>query len=399
MRSLVAVLCAAVLTFALAPSVLAVEPPPNDELTGATVVALTPDVPYVSAQDTTGATINGTDPLRTGPYIGDPPIPIGPTVWYVYTATETGVIVIDVTGSDYVPSLVMFHDDLTYMNNTFDVVVPDVVAGETYYFVIGDEDASDGMGGNLSVTIAVVPPEPVPVEAQLGVTSASIVDGQLVVTGTLATTGAYRAATLEVQAAQKGKASATGANAITDPGNVWTVSVPASTAWRAARTSLTVQVWFFVDPDEYADWTYSYVATVQAAPAAVRELGSLVGRFAVTDSASGKVISFVVETRANGTAEVDNSLPAAGQLSIKGGDFTGTYATPANHHYTWEGQPAALVTIWLPDGQTLRAYFLTHADGSQYVHIEREAAGGGVLNAQLDGQVIRKAFTITMPTT
>lgn len=407
MRRLLVLLCAAALSLVMAPATLAATPT-NDEQSGATVVTLTSDEPFATTQDTTEATVNATDPLRHVTSEEDPAgydVPIGPTVWYVYTAAETGSILFDPTGTTYTPSMLLLQGDGTVLDFSSDGIGRDVLAGETYYVVVGDEDASDGLGGSLTITVSIVPPvppDPIPVEAQLGVTGASIVDGQLVVTGTLVATGDYAWTTLVVDAAQKGKDAATGSGFTVDPGSEWMVSVPASTTWRAARTTVTVRVWYYVDPDEFPDYLFTNVTTVQAGaaePAPTQELGSLVGRFWVTDSVTGKIVPFVIETRATSSEEIDYSVAAEGQLSIKTGDFAGSYGTPTIHLYTdpFEGLPAALISTSLRDGQRMQTYFLTHLDGTQYVHIERYAADGSGINAELNGEVTRKGFTLTMP--
>jgi hypothetical protein len=404
MRRLLALLCAATLSLAIAPVALAAAPT-NDEQTGATVVTVTSDVPFAITQDTTEATVNATDPVRmetSDEWVGGRPRAIGPTVWYVYAAAESGQLSFDLTGTDYGPMMLLLQGDGAVLDFSSSLITHDVLEGQTYYLVLGDEDESDGLGGMLSLTVSFVPPDPVPVDAQLAVTGASLVDGQLVVTGTVTASGDYVLSTLVVDAAQKGRDAATGTAYMTDPGTEWTVSVPASTTWHAARTTVTAQVRFYLDPDESAIASFTTVATVQvaaAAPSPTTELGSLIGRFWVTDRATGKVITFVVDIRATSADVIDYSVAAEGRLSIRTGEFAGSYATPSITLYTDpDGQPAALISTLLPDGQRMQTYFLTNPDGTQYLHIERYAAGGGDITGELNGDVTRKAFTITMPT-
>jgi hypothetical protein len=395
MRRFLALLCAGVLTLALAPIALAFAPT-NDEQVAATVVTVTPAVPFTTSQDTTEATPNATDPVwmqTSDEWVGELPTPIGPTVWYVYTAAESGTFSFNLTASDYSSIMLVLQSDGTVVDYAFGSITREVLAGQTYYFVIGDIDVSDGVGGLLHVSASILP---APVNAQIGVTGATIVDGQLVVTGTLVATGGDSIwVNLRVEAAQTGKAPATGDSSIADPGETWTVSVPTSTnPWRAVRTTLTVRADYYQDPDEYPDGTFTYVGTLRADQAPAPELGNVSGRFTFTDDATGKAVGIVVDLQRI-SPEWDTA--PAGSLAIKSGSFAGRYEPAVLNLYEVDGDSMAMIGVVLPDGQRMNVALWAYADGSGSVEIELLDSSFNLLDS-MTGTVARKGFTITMPT-
>ncbi len=145
--SLVLVLGLAQFSIALA------APPANDDFDAATSI---PGIPYNDAIDTSEATTADDDPDCAGD---------GHTVWYVYTPSQDMSISANTFGSDYDTTLSVYtgtRGDLTQIacnDDTFSVqsrVDFDVVAGETYFFMVGSFFGSPG--GSLVFHLDVPPP-------------------------------------------------------------------------------------------------------------------------------------------------------------------------------------------------------------------------------------------------
>ena len=156
----VAVVAATVaLATMLAPAAFAAGPA-NDRISGAIAVAA---IPARISIDTTEATSSRTDPgYCFGPELGPDPA----TVWFSYTATESGPLGATTFGSDYDTTLYvgttnrgMFEqiacgDD---SRNLQSAIRFDATAGVTYLFAVGASPAGDGMGGNLVFNLDVGP--------------------------------------------------------------------------------------------------------------------------------------------------------------------------------------------------------------------------------------------------
>jgi hypothetical protein len=153
-------------------------PPANDDIASPTRVA---SLPFRDEIDTSGATTGATDPgycfdTSMGP---DPA-----SVWYSYTASETGPLLATTYGSDYDTSLYVGTADgaggLTVVACGDDTrtqqsaVRFDAVAGETYLFAASASIFGGSTGGGLVFTLDVGPPEQV---VELNVDSAGSFDG------------------------------------------------------------------------------------------------------------------------------------------------------------------------------------------------------------------------------
>jgi hypothetical protein len=259
MRRLSSVLLAAALVFAFAPAALAAAPA-NDERSGATAITT---LPYtVTNFDTTEATYNVTDPLcwTLESWVN--------TVWYSYTATATGRIMVDQAATvDHNPFIRVWDtaDESTVLS-CYDLNSPayvEAVAGHTYMIMFADADASDGSGGMLSFTVST---NALPVElvVDVAVTRAFLDSGNLRVNGTWTkVTGgaidvtsssvfAYAAQQVKVKGKTGQLVSGEGPGVISSDGT-WTASIPASAGtWTAMRTSLDLTFCFTdgADTDE-----------------------------------------------------------------------------------------------------------------------------------------------------
>jgi hypothetical protein len=151
---------AAVLVLASAPAVSAAGPV-NDKSSGAIVLG---SIPASVAIDTSEATSSRTDPgYCHGPEMGPDPA----TVWFEYTATESGPLGATTFGSDYDTTLYVGTSDRGGFSQiacgddsrTLQSAVRfDAVAGETYLFVVGTSPFDGGVGGNLVFNLDVGPP-------------------------------------------------------------------------------------------------------------------------------------------------------------------------------------------------------------------------------------------------
>jgi hypothetical protein len=162
-RFLIVLTLATVLVAAGASSVTAVEPPVNDELSGATPIA----VPSVTTQDTSAATANGIDPgCFAGPRLGA-------TVWFTFTtdSDDYGTYYIDTFGSDYDTTVAFYSPGgqtdvyCTYdSKGTKQTYVEAQIYPDTTYFLLVGSATESTPGGNLvlNVTDQAPPPPPVP---------------------------------------------------------------------------------------------------------------------------------------------------------------------------------------------------------------------------------------------
>lgn len=136
--------------------------PSHDDFDAAVVVT---SLPFTSSANTTDATTDADDPDCVGQ---------GPTVWYAFTAPETGFYEADTFGSDYDTTLgaytgtrgnlteIACNDDTDTLQSR---VLVELQAGETVYFMVGAFDS--GPGGNLVFNLRMGSPPPPPLEVGL----------------------------------------------------------------------------------------------------------------------------------------------------------------------------------------------------------------------------------------
>jgi len=154
-------------------------PPSNDDFASATVV--TEPLPFSDSVNTVDATTAADDPDCVGN---------GPTVWYAYTPGADLQILANTFGSDYDTTLSAYvgspgsltqiacNDDTASLQSA---VVIDVLAGETYYFMVGA--FSSGPGGNLIFTVEQF--QPLTVDLQLDRTGSFDKAGNAYIRGTV----------------------------------------------------------------------------------------------------------------------------------------------------------------------------------------------------------------------
>lgn len=165
-------------------SVNDVPPPANDEITAATVV--TEPLPFTDTVDVRGATTASDDPDCFGNAL---------TVWYQYTPSQSMHIQVDTFGSNYDTELSVYTGppgSLTQLRCERDAPIPyndqaaltlDVVANQTYYFMVGAGFNSFGSERNLVFTVGPVGL----VQAEIQVDPIGTVDreGNAIIRGTL----------------------------------------------------------------------------------------------------------------------------------------------------------------------------------------------------------------------
>ena len=149
------ILAAGVTMTVAGPAMAAV--PTNDDFANATVVSVTP---FTDAVNTADATTQATDSTGCGG---------GHSVWYAYTASHSGTLTFDTTGSSFDTllsaytgtegslTLVACNDDA---NNTLQSQVSfDVTSGTTYHFMVGGCcRPEDGAFGDVVVHADVTGP-------------------------------------------------------------------------------------------------------------------------------------------------------------------------------------------------------------------------------------------------
>jgi hypothetical protein len=142
--------------------VSAAEPAPtNDSITSPTVVS---GLPFIETLDTSGATSESSDPAACSYPDGGAD---AATVWYSWTAAESGPIGAATWGSNYDTTVYVGTSD---GNGGIDVLACnddtrslqaairfDAVAGETYLIAVGASVFGDGIGGELLFALDVGP--------------------------------------------------------------------------------------------------------------------------------------------------------------------------------------------------------------------------------------------------
>jgi hypothetical protein len=126
----------------------AVTPPPNDHLSGATVVSA---IPFTQTLDTTAATTDAKDAQLNASCFAPA---TNNSVWYKYKARASdSLLVVDTTGTDYSAGVMIAEGTassptLDACNPTSAEIVP--AAGTTYFIMVFDDT---GAGGTLQVSI------------------------------------------------------------------------------------------------------------------------------------------------------------------------------------------------------------------------------------------------------
>ena len=151
--ALPAILAAGLTMTVAGPAMAAV--PTNDDFANATVISVTP---FTDAVNTADATAQATDSAGCGG---------GHSVWYAYTATQSGTLTFDTFGSSFDTllaaytgtegslTLVACNDDA---NNTMQSQVSfDVTPGTTYHFLVGGCCRPEDGGSGDVVVHAVAP--------------------------------------------------------------------------------------------------------------------------------------------------------------------------------------------------------------------------------------------------
>ncbi len=244
------------LSFTVSTNALPSDRPANDEQFAAEHMAFMYVDTLTVTADTTLATANSTDPLMPGPY-GPPDVQLAGTTWYSWISPdgEGYSLTVDVSQSDYEATVLVLASDqagnLTYMNHTSSYVTVDMPADRMYYFMVGDKDLSDGVGGNLVFTIIGSYPAPDPLLVEVATTSAVLQGTDLVVSGTwtqLAGAGSGISGTPTVQGTANGKAGKVksyGSNyGVIDPAGTWTVTITPQVGSFTGRTTVLVEFFF-----------------------------------------------------------------------------------------------------------------------------------------------------------
>jgi hypothetical protein len=126
--------------------------PPNDEITGATVITT---LPFSESLDTRDATADPAD----GGCGGSDDLA---TVWYTFTPGTDMVVKVDTSGSSYSTGVNIFSGtpgNLSLINCLNTSVSFSAVAGTPYFFLVADCCDGDGVnGGDLVLTVDTVPP-------------------------------------------------------------------------------------------------------------------------------------------------------------------------------------------------------------------------------------------------
>jgi hypothetical protein len=155
-----AVIASLVTAFSLAfASPVLAQAPSNDLYPGRTLVGA---LPFSETLDTSEATTDAIDAEANAEC--DAPA-TDASVWYEFTATEDGAVLVDVSGSDYSAGVIV----VTGSPGAFTLVTCGPVAvafpttaGETYAILAFDdqEDGDPANGGTLVITIGPAPPAP-----------------------------------------------------------------------------------------------------------------------------------------------------------------------------------------------------------------------------------------------
>lgn len=154
-------------------------PPPNDDISAATVI---PSVPFTDTEDTREATVAPDDPECAGR---------SATVWYAFTPTSDMTLRAHTFGSNYDTTLSVYtgspgsltqlacNDDAQGLQSQ---VIFTATAGVTYYFMVGA--FGSGPGGDLVFTLEEFTPLTIDLRVDDG-GSVSPSDGTVTISGTM----------------------------------------------------------------------------------------------------------------------------------------------------------------------------------------------------------------------
>jgi hypothetical protein len=131
--------------------------PTNDTIAGATPISA---LPFTATLDTTQATTDAGD-ASLNANCGAPATEA--SVWYTYTASADGAVVIDVSQSSYSAGVIVAIG--TPGSLSIDACGPGAVAeavtaGETLYIMAFDDTPGSGNGGTLHISVDNAPPPP-----------------------------------------------------------------------------------------------------------------------------------------------------------------------------------------------------------------------------------------------
>jgi len=195
-----AVAAAALLsTVAAAPAYAAA--PANDTFAGALAVGA---LPFTTSQDTSEATTDADD-AEANQNCGAPVTDA--SVWYSFTAPASDeAIIVDVSSSSYSAGVLV----VTGSPGSFVIQACGpgataflTVAGETYHFmIIDDQSDGSGNGGTMVMTVDTAPPPP---DVDITVDPRGTVDkaGTATLSGTMSCTGEVQFAFVEVSIVQR----------------------------------------------------------------------------------------------------------------------------------------------------------------------------------------------------
>ena len=193
-----------------------IQPPANDDFDNATPITA---VPFTDSIDTRGATPAADDPTDC--------YGTSATVWYSFTPPSDIQISANASGSDYSAAVAVYTGSRgsLYLIACDWCVTFDALAGETYFFMVGNPYNSNG--GNLVFNVDVAPP---PFTLDLTIDSVGFVkDGITTVSGTL-TSSEPASAYVYVEVRQKaGRVFITGYGytyLAGDGATPWTIQVP-----------------------------------------------------------------------------------------------------------------------------------------------------------------------------
>lgn len=146
------------LSLTAAPAVAA--PPDNDEYAGR--VTLSGDLPLNWPQVTTEATLGADDAAFVAGCDGAPPTDA--SVWFEYTPAASGGLMLDMSASDYAAGAVIATgnpvDGWSVVGCGPGITGWFADAGVTYTLLVFDDFDTPGNGGNLVMTLDVIPPPP-----------------------------------------------------------------------------------------------------------------------------------------------------------------------------------------------------------------------------------------------
>lgn len=135
-------------------------PPVNDDYAGR--VTLSGDLPLDYTQDTREATLGVEDAAFVAGCEGAPPSDA--SVWFEYTAVQTGGLALDMTASDYAAGAVVATgspvDGWQVAGCGPAITGWYAEEGVTYALLVFDDFDTPGNGGTLVMTLDVIPPPP-----------------------------------------------------------------------------------------------------------------------------------------------------------------------------------------------------------------------------------------------